>query len=141
VDVAAIGVESFTGTRPQRDERFLIAASVLRQIGWRLGLAAAVVVFVAEPAADLGGGVPVLGRGGFVVDEDRVDDRLNRSQERSESIPGRREGVRLGVLANRPDGVSRRLECARDQADGLAIASRPPNGTVVVHGKHVRDPP
>ena len=100
VDVAEIGFESFTGKMPQRDERFLIPASVLTQIALHLGIAAAVVVFVAEPPEDLGGGVPLLGWGDFVVDEDLVDDRLNRSQERSESIPGRREGVRLGLLEN-----------------------------------------
>ena len=32
-------------------------------------------------------------------------------------------------------------EFAGDLADGLAIAPRPPNGTVVVHRKHVLDPP
>ena len=67
-------------------------ASVLTQVALHLGIAAAVAVLVAEPPEDLGGGVPLLGRGGLVVDEDLVDDRLNRPQQRSESVPGRRRG-------------------------------------------------
>ena len=85
--------------------------------------------------------MPLLGRGGLVVDQDLVDDRLDRTQEWSESIPGRRKGIRLGLLEDLADRVSRMLEIARDLADGLAIAPRPPNGTVVVHRKHVLDPP
>ena len=43
----------------------------------------------------------------------------------------------VGVVENLPDGVARMVELAGDLADGLAIASRPPNGTVVVHRKHI----
>ena len=125
----------------QRDERFLMPASVLAEVALDLGVPAAVAVFVAEPPEELGGGVPLLGRGGLVVDEDLVDDRLDRPQERGESVPGRRQGIRLGLLEDLPDGVSRMPEFAGDLADGLAIASRPPNGSVVVHRKHVLDPP
>ena len=40
-----------------------------------------------------------------------------------------------------PDGLSRVSELAGDLADGHAIATRPPNGAVVVHRKHVLGPP
>ena len=106
-----------------------------------LSVPAAVVVLVAESPEDLGGGVPLLGRSGLVVDQDLVDDRLDRPQERSESVPGRREGIGLGLLEDLPNGVSRMPEFAGDLVDGHAIAPRPPNGSVVVHRKHVLDPP
>ncbi len=54
-------------------------------------------------------------------------------------VDGTRIG--LGLLENLADGVARMLEFAGDLADGLAIAPRSPNGSVVVHRKHVLDPP
>ena len=66
---------------------------------------------------------------------------LDRPQERSEPIPGCSNGIGLGLIENLADGVARMLEFAGDLADGLAIAPRSPNGTVVVHRKHVLDPP
>ena len=141
VDVPEIGFETLARQMGQRNERFLTAASVLAEVALDLSVPAAVGVFVAESPEELGGGVPLLGRCGLVVDQDLVDDRLDRPQERSESVPGRRQGIRLGLLEDFPDGVSRMPEFDRDLADGLAIASRPPNGSVVVHRKHVLDPP
>ena len=87
VDVSEIGFETLAREMSQRDERFLMPASVLPQIALHLGVPAAVVVLVAESPEELGGGVPLLGRGGLVVDQDLVDDRLDRPQQRSESIP------------------------------------------------------
>ena len=78
MDVAEIGFESLTGKMSQRNKRFLLPASVLAQIALHLSIPASVAVFVAEAPEDLGGGVPLLGRGVFVVDEDLVDDRLER---------------------------------------------------------------
>ena len=98
-------------------------------------------VVVAETAEELGGSVPLLGRRGLIIDQDLVDDLLDRSQERSESVPGRRQGIRLGLLEDFPDGVSLMLEFYRDLTYGLAITSRPLNGSVVIHRKHVLDPP
>ena len=68
VDVAEIGFEALARKMPQRDEGLLIPATVLQQIALHLGIAATVTVFVAKATEDLGGGVPLLGRGGFVVD-------------------------------------------------------------------------
>ena len=141
VDVSEIGFEALAGEVSQRDERFLMPASMLTQIPLHLGITAAVVMFVAEAPEELCGGVPLLGRGGFVVDEDLVDDRLDRPQQRSESIPRRRARIGLGLFENLANGVARMSEFAGDLADGLAIAPRPPNGSVIVHRKHVLDPP
>ncbi len=54
-------------------------------------------------------------------------------------VAGRGSGS--GLLEDLPDGVARVIELAGDLADGLAVASRPSNGTVIVHRKHVLDPP
>ena len=122
MDVSEIGLEALAGEVPQRDERFLVPTSVFEQVALHLGIPAAVAVFVAEASEDLGGGMPLLGRSVLVVDQDLVDDRLDRPQERSEPIPGRSDGVRLGMLEDIPDGVARMVEVASDLADGLAIA-------------------
>ena len=92
MDVSEIGFEALAWEMSQWDERFLMPASMLTQITLHLGIPAAVVMLVAKAPEELCGGVPLLGRGGFVVDEDLVDDRLDRPQQRSESIPRRRAG-------------------------------------------------
>ncbi len=88
VDVSEIGLEPPTRQVSQGDERLPISTSVLEHVALHLGIPAAVAVLVAEPSEELGGGVPLLGRGGLVVDEDLVDDRLDRPQQRGEPIPG-----------------------------------------------------
>jgi hypothetical protein len=88
-----------------------------------LSVPAAVAVFVAEPPEELGGGVPLLGRCGPIVKEDLVDDRLDRPEKRSESVSGRQQGIRFGLLEDSPDSVSRMLKFDHDLTDGLAIAS------------------
>ena len=141
VDVPEIGFEALAREMGQRNERFLIRASMLAKVTLYLSVPAAVRVIVAESPEDLGGGVPLFGRCGFVVDQDLVDDRLDRPQERSEPVPGRRQGVRLGLLEYFPDGDSRMPKFAGDLVDGHTITPRPPNSSVIVHRKHVLDPP
>jgi len=136
-----LGFETLTGKVSQRNECFLVPGPMLPHVALHLSVPTAVVMFVTEAAEDLGRSVPLLGRGVLVVNQDLVDDRLNRSQKRSESIPGWREGVRLSLLENLADSDSRMLEFAGDLADGLTIAPRPSNSSVVVHRKHVLDPP
>ena len=43
------------------------------------------------------------------------------------------------MLEDIPDRVPRVIKVESDPPDGLAIAMRPPNGTEVVHRKHVLD--
>ena len=117
------------------------SAAVLAEVALDLGVAAGVAVLVAEAAEDLGGGVPLLGRGVLVVGEDLVDDRLERPEQRGDPVPGRWEGIGLGMLEDLPDGVPGVPEFAGDLPDGHAIAMGPPDGAVVVHRKHVLDPP
>ena len=57
---------------------FPYAAGGVAHITLHLGIAAAVVVFVAEPPANLSRGVALLARGGLVVGQDLVNDRLKR---------------------------------------------------------------
>ena len=40
------------------------------------------------------------------------------------------------MLQDMPDGLAGVFEFSGDLSDGLAIAMRPPNGTVIVHRKH-----
>jgi hypothetical protein len=50
-----------------------LPTSVLTQIALHLSVAAAVALFVTEASEDLSSGVPLLGRSGFVDDQDLVD--------------------------------------------------------------------
>jgi hypothetical protein len=102
-----------------------------------LGIPAAVVVFVAKASEHLSGGVPLLGRGGFVVDQDLVDDRLERPQPGGRTVPGQRPGMRFRMRESMPDGSSGVSELPGDLSDGQAITPRPPNRAKVVHGHHV----
>jgi hypothetical protein len=63
-------------------------------------------VFVAEASEHLSGGVPLLGRGGFVVDQDLIDDRLERPQHGGRAVSGQRLGMWLGMLERMPNGLS-----------------------------------
>ena len=64
VDVAEVGLEATAREVAQGDEGLAMSASVLEHVALDLGVAAGVAVLVAEAAEDLGGGVPLLGRGG-----------------------------------------------------------------------------
>jgi hypothetical protein len=102
-----------------------------------LGIPTDVTLFVADAPVDLGGGVSLLGRRGFVIDEDLIDDRLDRPQLGGWSIPGQRLGMGVRMLESMPDDSSGVSELSGDLSDGRAIAPRPSNRAVVVHGHHV----
>ena len=89
VDMAEIGFEALARKMPQRDEGLPFSASVLEQIALHLGVAAAVVVFVAKATEHLRGGVTLLGRRGLVVDKDLVDDPLEGTEFWCGAIPSR----------------------------------------------------
>ena len=88
VDVTEISLEPLAGKMPQRDERFALSTAMLEHITLHLGVAAAVAVLIAEATIHLRRGMPLLGRGGFIIDQDLVDDRRNRTQNRSRSRSG-----------------------------------------------------
>ena len=137
MDVAEIGFEALAGKMPQRDERFLVSASMLAQMALHLGIAARVTVLIADPPEHLSGGVPLLGRGVLVVDSDPVDDRLERPQLGGRTVPGQRLGMWVRMHEGMADSFSRVSELAGDLPDGHAIASSPPDCAMVVHGNHV----
>jgi hypothetical protein len=139
VNVAEIGLEALAWQMAQGDERFFPPPSVLEHVALHLGVLTRVAVLVAEAAKDLCGRVPLLGRGGFVVGEDLVDGRLEGTELGRGAVAGRRNG--LGMLEDLPDRDPGEAELPSDLSDGLAVAARPPNGTVVIHRKHVLDPP
>ena len=78
MDVPEIRFKALAWQMPQRYEGFLVARAALSHIALDLSIAAAVAMFVTEPPADLGGGVPLLGRRGFIVAQDLVDDLVKR---------------------------------------------------------------
>ena len=88
VDVAEVGLEASAREMAQGDEGLAMPPPVLEDVALDLGVAAGVAVLVAEAAVDLGGGVPLLGRGVLVVGEDAVDDRLDRAEDGGLSVPG-----------------------------------------------------
>jgi hypothetical protein len=76
--VSEIRFEALAWQMPQRYEGFLVARAALSHIALDLGVAAAVTMFVVESPADLGCGVPLLARCGFIVAQDLVDDLVER---------------------------------------------------------------
>ena len=141
MDVPEIGFEPPAWQVSQRDERLLMATPVLEHIALYLGIPADVAVLVTEAPEDLGGGVPLLG--GAVSSSMRIWSMTASTGPKSGAnrslVEG--EGFGLGLLEDLTNGIARMPKFAGDLADGLAIAPRPPNGSVVVHRKHVLDPP
>ena len=78
VDVTEIGFQASARQVRQRDERLLMTPAMPAHVALHLGVSAAVSVLGAEAAKHLSGGVPLLGRGRLVGEEDLVDDRLDR---------------------------------------------------------------
>src|SRR5271157_1447472 len=105
VDVAEIRLEPLPGKMPKRDMGLAMGESLLGDVTPHLDISAEIAVFVAEATPHLRGGVPLLGRGGLVVAEDLVDDRLKGSQDRCGAVPGHGHGTGLGMLEDLPNGV------------------------------------
>ena len=105
VDVAEVGLDASSRQVAQGDEGLAMSPPVLEHVALDLGIAAGVGVLVAEAAMDLGGGVPLLGRGVLVVGEDAIDDRLDRAEEGGLPVPVRR-GRGLGMAEDMPDGLA-----------------------------------
>ena len=101
--MSEIGFETLTCEVAQRDERFLAAMSVLAKVPLNLGVSAGILMLVAKATMDLSGSVALLGRGGLVVDQDLIDNRLERSQFGSEPIPYQRLGMGVRMLECMPN--------------------------------------
>jgi hypothetical protein len=136
VDVTKIGFEAVSREVAQWDESLAISPTMLEHIALNLSIAAGVLVLIAKTTMDLGSGVPLLVRGGLVVDKDLVDDRLDRTESGSPSVPNC-WGRRFGMFEDMPDGFPCVSKLAGDLSDGHAIATSSPNRTVVVHREHV----
>src|SRR5258708_39279979 len=80
--------------------------------------------------------VSLLGRSGFILDEDLFDDRLDRTQERSRPLSAPWDWQRFGMIESMPNGFSRVSELSGNLSDGHAIAPGPPNRAVVIHRQH-----
>ncbi len=136
VDVTEISLEPLAGKMPQRNERFALSTAMLEHITLHLGVAAAVAVLIAEATIHLRRGMPLLGRGGFIIDQDLVDDRRDGTQERSRAGSGPGGQWRFSMVEGMPNGFSRVIELSGDLPDGHAIAPSSPNRAVVIHRKH-----
>jgi hypothetical protein len=137
VDVSEIGFEALAREMSQWDERFLMPTAVLAHISLHLRVAAAVAMFIAEASEDLSSGVPLLGRSGFVVDQDLVDDRLEWPEPGGPTVPCQRLGMRVRMHESMPHGPSRVSELTGDLPDGQTIAQGSPNRAIIIHGNHV----
>ena len=102
-----------------------------------LGVAAGVTVLVVESPKDLGGGMPLLGGRRLVVDQDLIDDRVERPQDGGGSLVGPGVGTGLGLGQDPTDLPPGVMKGARDLSDGHAIASGASNRSVIVHRKHI----
>ena len=76
VNVSEIRFEALARKMAQRYERFFMPRTAFAHITLDLGIAAAVVVFVAEPPTNLSRSMTLLARGGLVVGQDLVNDRV-----------------------------------------------------------------
>ena len=139
VDVAEIGFEALAGEMSQRDEGFLMSPLVLEQIALHLAVASGIAVLVAETTERLHGGVALLGGSVIVIDQNLVDDRLERAENLGRPIPGLGCWIGFRMLQDMPDRGVREIVITGDLADGLAIPTRPPNGAIIVHRKHLLD--
>ena len=137
MDVAEIGLKSLAREMPQRNEGFLMLRSMLPHVALHLDIDAAIAVLVANPPEDQSGGMSLLARCGFVVNEDLVDDRLKRTELGSRSVPGQRLGMRFRMRQGMPDGRSRVSELPGDLSDGQTITPSPANRAIIIHGNHV----
>ena len=139
MDVSEVGLDPLAGEMAQGDEGLRALAAVAAEIALDLGVAAGVAELVAEPAVDLGGGVPLLGWGALVVGEDLVDRRLEGTELGRRPVAEFGDG--FGILEGLSDGDAGEAAFAGDPPDGLAIAVGPPDGTIVIQSKHILDPP
>ena len=62
VDVTEVGLDTLAREVSQGNEGFLVSQPMPLQVALHLAVAAVIAVLVAEPAEDLHGGVPLLGR-------------------------------------------------------------------------------
>ena len=69
MDVTKVGLEASSGRVGQRDEGGAGVLTVGRDITADRGVGAGIAVLILEPAEELGGGVPLLGRGVAIVAE------------------------------------------------------------------------
>jgi len=136
VDVAEVAFQSLAGIMGQGDEGLASLPPLPSNIAADRVVTAGVVVFLAQAAMDLSGGVALLAGGLFIGQEDGVDDRLEGSQDGSARGFGACVGTWLGLLENLADLASGVMEGARDLANAHAIAKGTPDLAVVVHRKH-----
>src|SRR5208283_2539452 len=73
IDVTKIGLHASARKMPQRNKCFSLSTSMLEHITLHLSVPASVTMLIAEATTQLRGGVPLLGRGSFVIDQDLVD--------------------------------------------------------------------
>src|SRR5271157_2067786 len=111
--------------------------TTLADVALNLGVAAEVTLLVTEAAVDLSGGVSLLGRGVFVVEEDLLNQRLERPQPGSGSVSGQRLGMGVRMREGMPDGPSGVTKLPGDLPNGHAIAISPSNRAIIVHGSHI----
>ena len=71
MNMTEIGFEPLAWKMPQRNEGLLFLPAMFEQVALHLGVAAVVTVLVAEATEHLSGGMPLFGRRGLVVPEDR----------------------------------------------------------------------
>lgn len=100
MDVAEIGFEASAREVSQRNEGFLMTDPFPPQVALHLGVPAGVAVLVAESSEHLGGGMPLFGRRGQVIDQDLVDDCVERPENRGGSVFGLGVGTGLGLGEN-----------------------------------------
>jgi len=134
--VAEIGLHAPSREVAKGDEGLAMPPPVREDIALDLGIPTGISMLVAEATMDLRGGMPLLGGSILVVGENLVDERLDRPEDGGLAVPGR-SGPGLGMVKDMPDGLACMSELPGDLANGHAIATSPPNRTIVVHREHV----
>lgn len=139
VDVAEVGFEALARIVVERDERLPRSGALAPHIAADAVITAGVAMLVAEPPKDLGGSVLLLGWCRRIDLKNRLNDRLERIDDRRRWLPLIGLGFSLGEdLADFTSGM---MKLPRQLANAhLAAAMRMANACIFVHRDHPPPP-
>jgi len=139
VDATEVTLQALAGVVIERDERRRRRGPLAADVVADAFVAAGVAVFVAQPADDLGDGVALLARRGFIGAEDRVDDGFEGIDHRGDGPAS--IGLGLGLGEDLADLAARVMEASGQFADAHPVdAMGVANACVLVHRDHPPPP-
>jgi hypothetical protein len=137
--MAEVALQALTRIMVQRNERLRPGPSQRQHIVAHAAVAAGVAVLVAQAAINLGDRMALLARRVVVAAQDRVNDRLERIDDRGHGLALVLLG--LGLSQDLADFAPRMMKAAGQLANAhLVAAMRLANAGVLVHLDHPPPP-